>query len=137
MINTTDDEAGCRFGRREFLAGAGALARSLALGIPAFAAPAPVSEIVMMSGSDLSAAIKAKRISCREVMAAYLDHIERVNPTVNAIVSLVDRDTLMAQAAERDAQLARGEYLGWMHGFPHAVKDLALTRGIRTTWTAS
>ncbi len=134
MINTTDDEAGCRFGRREFLAGAGALAGSLALGIPAFAAPAPVSEIVMMSGSDLSAAIKAKRISCREVMAAYLDHIERVNPTVNAIVSLVDRDTLIAQAAERDAQLARGEYLGWMHGFPHAVKDLALTRGIRTTF---
>ena len=40
----------------------------------------------------------------------------------------------MAQAAERDGQLARGEYLGWMHGFPHAVEDLALTRGIRTTF---
>lgn len=39
----------------------------------------------------------------------------------------------MRQAKQRDAQLAKGEYLGWMHGFPHAVKDLAATKGIRTS----
>jgi amidase len=49
-------------------------------------------------------------------------------------VSLQDREGLVKQAAERDAQLARGESMGWMHGFPHAVKDLAATKGIRTTW---
>ena len=41
---------------------------------------------------------------------------------------------LLKQAEERDAQLARGESMGWMHGFPHAVKDLAATKGIRTSY---
>jgi amidase len=91
------------------------------------------SDIVMMSAVELSNAIRAKRVSCAEVMTAYLDHIERLNPRVNAIVSLQGRGELMAQARERDAQLARGEWLGWMHGFPQAPKDLFPTRGIRTT----
>lgn len=93
-----------------------------------------LSDVVMMDALDLSIAIKSKQVSCKEVMAAYLNHIERFNPKVNAIVSLQDRDALLKEAAERDAQLARGEYQGWMHGFPHAVKDLAPTKGIRTTW---
>src|SRR5262249_8387861 len=50
-----------------------------------------------------------------------------------AIVSLQDGDRLLAQADERDAQLGRGDWLGWMHGFPFAVKDLVATEGIRTT----
>lgn len=92
------------------------------------------SELVMLDALDLSRSIKAKRVSCVEVMAAFLDHLERMNPKVNAIVSLQPRDVLLKQAADRDAQLARGNYLGWMHGFPHAVKDLAATKGIRTTY---
>ena len=57
----------------------------------------------------------------------------RLNPKVNAIVSLQDRGDLLRQAGERDGELARGEYRGWMHGFPQAIKDLAATKGIRTT----
>jgi len=67
-------------------------------------------------------------------MAAFLDHIDRFNPRVNAIVSLQPRDMLLAEAEERDRELARGHRRGWMHGFPHAVKDLAPTRGLRTSW---
>ena len=89
------------------------------------------SDIVLMSGLELSAAIRTKRVSCVEVMNAYLDHIAHLNPKVNAIVSLQDRGDLLRQARERDAQLARGEYLGWMHGFPQAIKDLAPVKGIR------
>lgn len=87
-----------------------------------------------MDALDLSRAIRSKQVSCREVMTTYLDHIERFNPKVNAIVSLQSRDTLLQEAEERDRQLAQGDYKGWMHGFPHAVKDLAATKGIRTTW---
>jgi len=91
------------------------------------------SNIVSLDAVALSRAIKAKQISCVEVMNAYLDQIERLNPRVNAIVSIQPRDNLLKQAADRDVQLARGDCLGWMHGFPHAVKDLEPTRGIRTT----
>ncbi len=90
-------------------------------------------EIVNLDAVALSRAIKSKQVSCVEVMNAYLDRIERLNPQVNAIVSLEPRERLIEQAKDRDVQIARGEYLGWMHGFPHAVKDLEPTRGIRTT----
>ena len=91
------------------------------------------NEIVMLDAVALAEEIKARRISCVEVMNAFLDQIERLNQRVNAIVSMRDRETLLAQAGERDAQLRRGQHLGWMHGFPHAIKDLEPTAGIRTT----
>jgi amidase len=98
--------------------------------IPATSAP----DIVRMDARQLSEAIHARAVSCVEVMTAYLEHIERVNPLVNAIVSLEPRESLLRQANERDESLGRGESLGWMHGLPQAVKDLLPTRGIRTTW---
>jgi amidase len=66
-------------------------------------------------------------------MSAYLDHIARVNPKVNAIVALQDRQDLLRQARERDDQISRGEYQGWLHGFPQAIKDLEPTKGIVST----
>jgi amidase len=92
-----------------------------------------INEIVALDAVALSSAIKSRRVSCVEVMRAYLGQIDRMNPRVNAIVSLQPCEILLAQAQERDEQLARGEYCGWMHGFPHAVKDLEPTAGIRTT----
>jgi Asp-tRNA(Asn)/Glu-tRNA(Gln) amidotransferase A subunit family amidase len=94
---------------------------------------AEASEIVTLDACQLSKAIASREVSCCEVMEAYLDHIGRVNPLVNAIVSLRDREALIAEARERDAELARGKYRGWMHGFPQAIKDLVPTKDIRTT----
>ena len=56
-----------------------------------------------------------------------------LNPRVNAIVALQDRANLLLQAREHDVQLARGELMGPLHGFPFAVKDLVPVRGIRMT----
>ena len=64
---------------------------------------------------------------------AFLERIDERNPAVNAIVSIRDRDVLLAEAGERDDELARGGSRGWMHGIPQAIKDLSLTEGIRTT----
>ncbi len=89
------------------------------------------------SAADLSCAIHARQVSCREVMLAYLERIGRVNPAHNALVSLQEPQGLLAQADERDAQLSRGKTaagsLGWMHGMPQAIKDLAPVRGLPTT----
>ena len=92
-----------------------------------------VPQLLAMDAVTLARAIKTKQVSCRTVIEGFLNHIDRLNPKVNAIVSLQDRETLFKQADERDAQLARGEYLGWLHGFPQAIKDLTATKGIPTT----
>jgi len=81
----------------------------------------------------LAAAIRAREVSCAEVMAATLDRIERLNPAVNAIVSLRERTELLAEARERDAELARGDWRGPLHGFPQAIKDLEPVAGLRTS----
>ena len=86
-----------------------------------------------MTACALSDALHQKRLSSRELMQATLEQIDRLNPTYNAVVSLQDRDGLLAQADARDAQLARGESMGWLHGMPLAVKDLANAAGIPTT----
>ncbi|WP_291936167.1 amidase [Limnohabitans sp.] len=86
-----------------------------------------------ISALDLSRAIHLKQVSCQEVMQSTLDRIAQLNPQSNAIVSLQEPELLMAQARERDAQLARGESLGWMHGMPQAIKDLSNVAGLRTT----
>src|SRR5699024_8779068 len=91
-------------------------------------------ELVTLDAWALSASIRDRSITCQEVMAAYLDHVDVLNPLANAIVSLRDREILMSEAAERDAQLERGEYFGWMHGFPQAIKDLTPVKGITTTF---
>jgi amidase len=91
------------------------------------------SEIVMMDGCALANAIHSKQMSCVEVMTAYLDHIEDINPHVNAIVALEDGDRLLAQARVSDEKLARGEPVGSLHGFPFAAKDLIPVKGLRMT----
>jgi amidase len=98
------------------------------------AATRGASEITSWTAAELSQAIRARHVSCVDVMRAYLAQIERLNPRVNAIVSLQPREDLLAQAADHDATLAKsGSAIGWMYGFPQAPKDLMNTAGIVTT----
>lgn len=122
--------------RRQFLSHSlhfgAAVATPFALTESAFAASMPGS-IVDMDALTLSRAIHAKQVSCNEVMQAYLQHIARHNPVYNAIVSMPEEDALLRQALQADEDLARGADKGWMHGFPHAVKDLRAVAGLRFT----
>jgi amidase len=83
---------------------------------------------------ELSRVLHRREASCRDLMAASLARIGRLNPSFNAIVSLRDEAELLDEAGRCDLELARGESRGWMHGFPQAIKDLAPTRGLRTTF---
>jgi amidase len=91
-------------------------------------------EICFMRAVDILDAIRKKKLSAREVMHAHLKQINRVNPKVNAIVTLLPEEQLMAQASAADEALAKGNWLGPLHGLPVAVKDLHETKGIRTTF---
>ncbi len=96
--------------------------------------PGSDTDICYMSALDMSALIHSKKISVREVMQAHIKQIEKINPKVNAIITLVPENELMAQALAADEALAKGYSTGVMHGLPIAVKDLTETKGIRTTY---
>jgi len=95
---------------------------------------APESNLCFMTAREMSDQIRQKKLSSREVMQAHLAQIKRVNAKVNAIVTLVEEEKLMAQALAADEALAKGNYLGALHGLPVGVKDLHETAGIRTTY---
>lgn len=89
-------------------------------------------DLCFRTALDLSRLLRTRELSARELLEAHLARIERVNPAVNAIVTLVaDR---AREAAERaDERTAAGEELGPLHGLPIAHKDTHDTAGIRTT----
>ena len=96
-------------------------------------APSSPTDLADWDACDLSRAIAARQLSCREVMSAFLDRIERTNPAVNAIVSMRDRTDLLAEADAADRDLAAGRHRGVLHGLPQAIKDLSPCRGFPTT----
>jgi amidase len=99
---------------------------------PVVTLPASAQDLCFLSATELAALLRQKKVSAREVMQAHLAQIERVNPKVNAIVTLV-AERAMADAAKADEAIAHGRTLGRLHGLPVAHKDLIDTAGIRTT----
>ena len=84
------------------------------------------------SARHMLAALRSKEISARELMELHLARIDRVNPVINAIVSL-DADKARAGALAADERLARGEKIGALHGLPFAFKDTHQVGGWRST----
>jgi len=97
------------------------------------AASSAAPGICFLTARELSTRLRKKSLSAREVLQAHLQQIERVNPKVNAIVTLV-ADQAMARAAQLDEGAAKGRFAGVLHGLPIAHKDLVETKGIRTTY---
>ncbi|MGH7318514.1 MAG: amidase [Candidatus Rokuibacteriota bacterium] len=87
-----------------------------------------------LSASELAALIRKKKASPVEVVDAVLDRIDRLNPRLNAYVTVTaERARKAARAAER-ALGRRSAGLGPLHGVPFSVKDLVVTKGVRTTF---
>jgi amidase len=91
------------------------------------------AEICFTTAVELVRRIRARELSAVEVLEAHLARIERLNPKVNAIVTLAPEAARTAARAV-DAALARGDDPGPLAGLPTAHKDLAVTRGLRTTF---
>ncbi|WP_336209147.1 amidase [Nonomuraea sp. LPB2021202275-12-8] len=98
-----------------------------------------VTELYFQTAAELAHLIGTRQVSAVEVLQAHLDRIERVNPRVNAIVTLAAEQAMDAAKAADDATVtgtvaATGQAPGPLHGVPVAHKDLTDTAGIRTTY---
>jgi amidase len=91
------------------------------------------SDLCFMTARELASAIQSRQASAREVMAAHLRQIDRLNPRLNAIVAKLDDDRCLALADAADRKLAAGEIVGPLHGLPIAFKDLQPAVGF--PWT--
>jgi amidase len=91
------------------------------------------NEITALNAVELARLVRAKELSARDVVGAHLAQIDRINPQVNAIVTLVGEQA-MERADVADEEFAHGRHVGPLHGLPIAHKDLQPTRGILTTF---
>ena len=89
-------------------------------------------QLAFTSATDLRQLIRSRQVSCVEVAEFFFQRIERLNPRLNAYLTLC-QDLAMARAAEAQEAVQKGEDLGPLHGIPISVKDLEMTAGIRTT----
>lgn len=93
----------------------------------------PDENLTRKSAGELVALIKSRAVSPLDVLDAHLAVIERVNPKLNAIITLAADQARKAARAAEDAVM-RGEATGPLHGLPIGIKDITPTAGIRTTF---
>ena len=97
-----------------------------------------MSTLTDFAAYEIAAALRDGEVSCRDVMQAFLERIEALNPRHNAIVSLRDGDQLLREADRCDLELVRsgGDDAppSFLFGLPQAIKDVVPTAGIRTTF---
>jgi aspartyl-tRNA(Asn)/glutamyl-tRNA(Gln) amidotransferase subunit A len=88
----------------------------------------PILETIV----ELAPRLRRKEISPVELTRACLERIEKLNPMLNAFIT-VTAESALAEAQVAEIEIARGEWRGPLHGIPIALKDLIDTAGTRTT----
>ncbi len=97
--------------------------------------PDDLEELAFAPVSRLAELLRARAITSVELTEMYLARLERLDPTLLCVVTLL-KDEAMRQAKQADVELAAGKWRGPLHGVPWGAKDLLYTRGIRTTFGA-
>ena len=88
--------------------------------------------MIDISISEAAELLRQKKISPVDLATACLDRIERLNPLLNAFITVTD-ESAMAQARVAEEEIQRGDWRGPLHGIPIGLKDLIDTAGVRTT----
>jgi aspartyl-tRNA(Asn)/glutamyl-tRNA(Gln) amidotransferase subunit A len=95
-------------------------------------APGSGAELAFLPVTELAALLRAKKLSPFELVRVFLERIERLNPRLNAYLTVLG-DAAAAEARQAEREIARGGWRGPLHGIPIALKDNIWTRGVRTT----
>jgi aspartyl-tRNA(Asn)/glutamyl-tRNA(Gln) amidotransferase subunit A len=91
-----------------------------------------VSSLTKLSLSEASQLVRSKKVSPVELTQECLSYIERLNPKLNAFIT-VTADSALAEAHKAEDEIQRSRWSGPLHGIPIALKDLVDTAGVRTT----
>ncbi|MDQ1741076.1 MAG: aspartyl-tRNA(Asn)/glutamyl-tRNA(Gln) amidotransferase subunit [Pseudonocardiales bacterium] len=94
--------------------------------------PMAVTDVTTLTIAEAGAALRTRDLSPLELTEAYLRRIERLDPAVNAFITIT-AERALTDARRATEELLRGQYRGPLHGIPIALKDLFATAGIRTT----
>jgi Asp-tRNA(Asn)/Glu-tRNA(Gln) amidotransferase A subunit family amidase len=97
--------------------------------------PKDLEKLAFATVPELGALIQNKKVSVIELTEMYLGRLKRFDPQLHFLVTLTE-ERARAQAIELDAEIARGQYRGPLHGIPWGAKDLLAVRGYPTTWGA-
>ena len=103
---------------------------------PALARPDDLNELAFYTVGQLGTLIRTRQVSCEELTRLCLERLRRYDPQLHCVVTLTEERAL-DRARELDALLARGKYLGPLHGIPYGAKDLLAVAGYPTTWGAA
>ena len=95
--------------------------------------PANLENVAFWSVRDLGELVRTKQVTSTELTKMYLDRLKRFGPKLECVVTLLEERAL-AQAAQADAEIAKGKYRGVLHGIPYGAKDLLAVKGAKTTW---
>lgn len=99
------------------------------------ARPGSLEELAFEPVSRLSQLVRSRKVKPSELTEMYLDRLKRFDPQLKCVISLTE-ERARAQAKAADAEIARGNYRGPLHGIPWGAKDLLATKGYKTTWGA-
>ena len=94
-----------------------------------------MSDLAFLAIPELGRLLRSRKVSAAELASHFLDRLERLGPTYNAVVTVL-RDRALAEARERDQELRAGRDRGPLHGIPYGAKDLLAADGAPTTWGA-
>jgi aspartyl-tRNA(Asn)/glutamyl-tRNA(Gln) amidotransferase subunit A len=94
-----------------------------------------VSDFAFLGIPELGRLLRGRKVTAVTLAEYFLDRLERLGPAYNAVVTVL-RTPALAEARERDAELARGKDRGPLHGIPYGAKDLLAATGAPTTWGA-
>ena len=95
--------------------------------------PNELEDVAFWPVTKLAQLIKLRQVSSLELTEMYLSRLERLNPTLNCVVTLMP-ERARAQAEKADSEIESGNYRGLLHGIPWGAKDIIAAKGYRTTW---
>lgn len=98
--------------------------------------PAHAEEVAFLPVASLTELLRTKKLSSVELTKLYLARVEKHDPTLRCVISLL-ADRALAEAARADEELAKGTRRGPLHGIPWGAKDLIAAPPERTTWGAT